>query len=170
MRLELGCGTKPTEGYVHHDRWKHSPHVDLEFDLADLPWPLESGSVDEIRAYDVFEHLAVEIEFPLESGTRSVFVPLQVQQWLDECWRILKPGGLLNMRLPAYDNPYSDRDPTHQRVFHPESFLYWCPDASGTVWKEFGRFYFGPGYNKWWHQAKASKDDSKDLVFCLVKL
>jgi hypothetical protein len=29
MKLELGCGTVPTPGYVHHDRRKHSPHIDV---------------------------------------------------------------------------------------------------------------------------------------------
>lgn len=123
----------------------------MAFDLAELPWPLEDESVDELLALDVFEHLAREIIFPPPLG--RIFVALEVQEWLDECWRVLKPGGLLEMRLPAWNNPYSWRDPTHQRVFHQESFLYWCPSAPGTVWKDFGRYYFGPDYQKWWRPA-----------------
>lgn len=149
MKLELGCGNHPTPGFVHHDRWKHSPHVDLAFELAELPWPLEDDSVDVLLALDVFEHLAEKLIFP---NGRELFVPLQVEQWLDECWRVLKPGGLLEMRLPAWNHHYSWRDPTHQRVFHQESFLYWCPEAPGTVHRDFGRYYFGPDYQKWWRQ------------------
>src|SRR5579859_1721361 len=99
MNIELGCGAHPTAGFVHHDRWKHSPHADLSFDLEQLPWPLANDSVDNLRAIDVFEHLR-----------------LDVREWLDECWRILKPNGLLTMRLPAWNNHYSYRDPTHRRV------------------------------------------------------
>ena len=71
-----------------------------------------------------------------------------VQAWLDECWRILKPGGELVLRLPAWNNPVSWRDPTHRRVFHEETFCYW--DKRHALHHDYGSFYFGPGYNKWW--------------------
>lgn len=152
MHLELGCGNHPTPGFVHHDSWKHSPHVDVEFDLSVFPWPLPTASVDKLLAIDVFEHLKCD-----------------VQVWLDECWRVLSDKGTLSMRLPAYDNPYSWRDPTHYRVFHPESFLYWCPHAKGTVWRDFGRYYFGADYAKWWDQQMVTRE-VKDLRFILCKM
>lgn len=152
FKLEVGVGQKPTPGYLHHDRWKHSPAIDLAFDLDVLPWPLGDASVTELLATDVFEHLKPE-----------------VQEWMDECWRVLTPGGTLNMRLPAYDNPYSFRDPTHKRVFHPESFLYWCPNAAGTVWKDFGQYYFGQGYAKWWEQVSVTRE-AKDIRLVLRKM
>lgn len=152
MRLELGCGNHPTPGYVHHDRWKHSPHVTVAFELEIIPWPIAEGTVDRLLATDVFEHLK-----------------LDVRVWLDECWRVLKVGGELSMRLPAFNNHYSWRDPTHQRVFHPESFLYWCPHAKGTVWQDFGRYYFGKGYTKWWDQ-KSVVTEANDLRFTLCKM
>jgi hypothetical protein len=152
IKVELGCGNKPLDGFLHCDTWKHSPHVDKAFDLEQLPWELESGSVSELRAIDVFEHLR-----------------LDVREWLDECWRVLESGGCLDMRLPAWDNPYSWRDPTHRRVFHPETFLYWCPDAPGTVWRDFGRYYWGSDYSKWWKQESV-KREFNDLRFRLVKI
>jgi len=130
----------------------HSPHIDIAFDLDTFPWPVEDGSVEMLLATDVFEHLKCD-----------------VQTWLDECWRILRRQGVLSMRLPAYDNPYSWRDPTHQRVFHQESFLYWCPQAEGTVWKDFGRYYFGPAYQKWWRQQSVIRE-VKDWRFTLCKM
>lgn len=151
MRLELGAGAKPSAGFTHHDRWKHSPHIDIAFPLEQMPWPVAAGSVEELRAIDVFEHLK-----------------LDVQVWLDECWRVLRPGSLLEFRLPAWDNPYSYRDPTHYRVFHPESFHYWCPDAPGTVWQDFGRYYFGEGYDQWWSWQGVTVEH-KDLRFKLRK-
>jgi len=151
VRLELGCGNHPTAGYLHHDKFKHSPHVDIAFPLEVIPWPFGDGEVEVILATDVFEHLR-----------------LDVQEWLDECWRVLKPGGLLDMRLPAWNNPYSWRDPTHRRVFHQESFLYWCPDAPGTVWRDFGRYYFGPDYAKWWKQESVAVE-AGDFRFKLRK-
>jgi hypothetical protein len=152
MKLELGTGNHPTPYYLHHDKWKHSPHIDVTHDLERLPWPWEDSSVEVLLATDVFEHLRLE-----------------VQEWMDECWRILIPGGTLSMRLPAFDNPYSWRDPTHRRVFHKESFLYWCPQAAGTVWQDFGRYYFGEGYTKWWQQISVMTE-CKDLRVILQKM
>lgn len=154
IKLDLGCGNRPmvAPGWVYHDRWQHSPHVHVAHDLEVLPWPWENESVIELRAFDVFEHLRLE-----------------VQQWLDECYRVLRSGdGLLDMRLPAWDNPYSYRDPTHRRVFHPESFHYWCPNAPGTVWRDFGCYYFGKSYDKWWSLVSVTRDE-KDLRFRLRK-
>jgi hypothetical protein len=124
----------------------------MAFELEEMPWPIHTGSVEVLLATDVFEHLK-----------------LDVQTWLDECWRVIRSGGRLIMRLPAYDNPYSWRDPTHQRVFHPESFLYWCPHAKGTVWRDFGQYYFGPEYQKWWTQQSVMRE-ANDLRITLCKI
>jgi hypothetical protein len=155
MKIELGCGNHPAPGYTHCDKIKHSPHVDLAFDLEQIPWPFEDASVDEILAIDVFEHLRPWV--------------VDVRGWLDECWRILKLDGVLRMRLPQWTNHYSYRDPTHYRVFHKESFLYWCPDAPGTVWQDFGRYYWGAGYNRWW-RLNSVMEEFHDLKFVMQKI
>jgi SAM-dependent methyltransferase len=154
MKLELGTGNRPTDGFVHADKFKHSPFIDVECDLEKIPWPWEDASVSHLLAIDTFEHLRPWV--------------VSVQDWLDECWRILEHGGMLEMRLPAWDNPYSWRDPTHYRVFHEESFLYWCPGAPGTVWRDFGRYYFGKDYSKWWNWRQVTRE-FKDLRFVLQK-
>lgn len=148
--LELGCGYKPLEmeGYdfTHHDRWGHSDFVDIAWDLEKLPWPWKDEQFQEVWATDVMEHLHLE-----------------VQEWLDECWRILRPDGLLRLRLAAWDNPLSYRDPTHQRVFHPQTFDYWDPDKG--LWAEFGKFYFT---ERWWRVGPATREED-DLRYLLVK-
>lgn len=146
MRLNLGCGARPILDYWNHDRTKHSEWVDVEWDLEQLPWPWIDEQFEEVLAQDVMEHLH-----------------LDVHEWLDECWRILKPGGVLKLRLPAFDHHLSYRDPTHQRVFHPESFFYW--DPTHHLWQEFGRYY--PGHDRWWsvkHQGKEAGDFRYDLT------
>ena len=90
---------------------------------------------------------------------------IDVQTWLDECWRILKPTGLLVMRLPAWTNPVSYRDPTHHRVFHEESFSYWDPDHD--LYELFGRYYFRES-DRWWKVRRAFRE-FEDLRFDLEK-
>lgn len=149
MKLELGCGMKPTPGYLHHDRIAHSPHVDIAVDLEQVPWPWPSGSCEEVLAIDVLEHLHHDIPV-----------------WLNECHRILAPGGLLDMRLPAWDNPLSYRDPTHHRFFHEETFYYW--DPSHHLFDGFGRYYFAEA-DRWW-EVEAVTREFNDLRYRMRRL
>ncbi len=195
VKLELGCGNSPTPGYVHHDRIRHAGHVDVACDLRDRPWPFVAGTrdgepsvgvsdlpdrwrayfkhkaevdaagyslhlippqlfvpedafVDEILALDVFEHVSVDIAF-----------------WLDECWRLLKPGGTLEMRLPAWDHALSYRDPTHLRVFHPQTFDYW--DPNNELHAAFGGIYFAETA-RWWAVHSVTRENN-DLRYRLSK-
>ena len=39
MKLELGWRTQPTPGFVHYDKHRHAPHVDVAHDLDVAPGP-----------------------------------------------------------------------------------------------------------------------------------
>jgi SAM-dependent methyltransferase len=147
-RLELGVGMKPLfTDSLHHDRIMHSSHVHIAHDLEKLPWPF--GQFDEIWAIDVMEHLR-----------------LDPQKWLDECHRHLTSGGRLEIRVPAWDNPLSYRDPTHRRVFHEESFYYWDPRTD--LYADFGRYYFAESA-LWWNVQEVRRE-ANDIRVSLVKL
>ena len=148
--LELGCGVHPTPDAVHHDRIKHSPWVDIAHDLDVLPYPFQDGEYDTVIALDVMEHTHLEIDV-----------------WLNELWRIMAEGGTLILRLPAWDNPVSWRDPTHRKVFHEETFDYW--DKSKQLHKDYGFFYFQEA-NKWWKILSVTRANGNDLGFVLQKV
>jgi len=145
--LELGCGVRPTAGAIHHDRIAHSAHVDVAHDLNQLPWPWANEAFDEVLAFDVLEHLM-----------------LDVADWLNEAWRILRPGGRLRLRLPAFDNPVSYRDPTHKRVFHDETFYYnaaWDQNAQAYGYYDYrGGFHWVtfPWLNTWNNQNSFARN------------
>lgn len=148
--LELGVGHRPRAGAtVRHDRLRHSDHVDVAHDLEILPWPWSDEEFDEIWAFDVFEHLRLE-----------------VQIWLDECWRILKPAGLLKMQMPAWDHWTSWVDPTHRRPFHERTFDYW--DRSTEFWRHYGSFYFADS-NRWWTVKANRRSPDGAIHFILLK-
>jgi hypothetical protein len=46
MKILLGCGDEVREGWVHHDLWRHSPHVQVVHDLAERPWPWPNSSAE----------------------------------------------------------------------------------------------------------------------------
>ena len=108
MRVNLGCGARPEPGYVNVDAVKQDG-VDVVHDLDVFPWPFGGGDVDEVRAFDVYEH----VDYPLE--------------FMGECHRILRPGGTLYIHTAYWKNPCSYTDPTHKRFLTEQSWDYWIP-------------------------------------------
>lgn len=75
IRLNLGAGNSPIPGYVNLD-------LKTGTDVRKLPY--EDGTVDEIRASHVLEHISLH-------ETLAV-----VRHWVN----VLKPGGLLKIAVP----------------------------------------------------------------------
>jgi predicted SAM-dependent methyltransferase len=124
--LVLGCGMRPVEGAINHDHSYHSDHVDMVWDLDQVPWPLPDFRFKRVIALDVFEHLKID-----------------VVDWVNECWRVLEVGGEVVLRVAAWDNPVSYRDPTHRRFFHEETFYYF--DPRHQLYHDYGLVYYGVG-------------------------
>lgn len=110
MRLNLGAGCRPMNGWVNVDRVP-LPGIDQVWDLDMKVWPIDSGSVEAIRARDVFEHVNDAVVF------------------MTECHRILVDGGDLWIRTPNVQLNMGDAftDPTHRRFPTWDSFNYWIP-------------------------------------------
>lgn len=108
MIKRLICGPGPRwekkEGDVFIDRIKF-PNVDVVHDLT-LQWPFEKDMFDHVSAVHVVEHLPNLIHF------------------MNEAWRVLKPGGSLYIETPlAGVNPDLEfSDPTHVRCYRIHTF------------------------------------------------
>ncbi|NIV33076.1 MAG: methyltransferase domain-containing protein [Anaerolineae bacterium] len=98
--VNLGSGRTPkTANHILVDRIPY-PEVDIVHDLEVYPWPLEDNCCDCIVANHLLEHLHDTCAF------------------MDECWRILRPGGVLHIEVPDAAYPkYAWSDPTHVRPF-----------------------------------------------------
>jgi predicted SAM-dependent methyltransferase len=83
LRLHLGCGPTHLEGWVNVDLVSTGP--DLAWDLS-RPVPFPDGSVDAI----FHEHLLEHLPLPAAIG------------FLDECHRLLRPGGVLRIGVPDF--------------------------------------------------------------------
>lgn len=106
MRLNLGCGSDPVTGMVNVDLVA-LPAVDVVHDLDVAPWPWADGSVREILAKDVFEHVDQPVRFMTESH------------------RVLEPGGTLLMKTPHFRHQDAFTDPTHRRFCTEHTWDYW---------------------------------------------
>jgi SAM-dependent methyltransferase len=97
------------------------PHVkpDVVCNLEKFPWPWETDSVAEIYSHHVFEHFD------------------NVVGIMNECWRILEPGGFLECFVPFGPTFAQMQDPTHKRswtdttinffLLGHDSNIYGCP-------------------------------------------
>src|SRR3990172_1471540 len=85
MKLNLGCGKKPLEGYINVDILKLKG-VDRVVDLNKrLPW--KDDSIDEVFGDNVLEHLDNPLKF------------------MDEVFRILRHEGRARFIVPYYSQP-----------------------------------------------------------------
>ena len=84
VRLELGSGRSPAEGFLHCAGYL-APHIDFVFEL-ERRWIFPLASVDTIRAHHLIEHLS----------HRSV--QAVVARWVAS----LKPGGVLELKTPNF--------------------------------------------------------------------
>lgn len=107
VKLNVGCGAWIRDGWVNVDN-VDLPGVDVIHDLDVQPWPFETGSVERIEAWQVFEHLWEPVGF----------------MW--EAWRVLQPGGVLFVATPHWQSRNAHTDPTHKRFCTEETFDYWC--------------------------------------------
>ena len=150
MKLNLGCGNDILEGYINHDLVKHRDDINYAFDLEDKDWYLQLGQIvkglddlpvevnidlfDEIRAFDVLEHLNDPINF------------------MDNCWELLKKDGILNIKVCGWQNPNFHVDPTHKHAYDIKSFDYF--DPSTQLGQDYGyytdkRWQIQDGYPKY---------------------
>jgi hypothetical protein len=97
MNLDLGCGTHKRSGFVGVDI-SSDCGADIVHDLRVRPWPFPNVSVDEVHCSHFFEHL-----------TGAERVP-----FMEELYRILKPGATVKMITPYWTSMGAVQDPTHQ--------------------------------------------------------
>jgi SAM-dependent methyltransferase len=126
IRLDLGCGPNKKEGFIGVDR-KPFKGVDCVLDLT-AQWTWRDATVDEIHSSHFVEHL--------DADERVDFV--------NECWRVLKPGGFATIIAPYAFSERAYGDLTHK----------WPPVVG----------FWGQYLNKAWREANAPHSNYADAV------
>jgi hypothetical protein len=131
LKLDLGCGQTPKEGFEGVDRY--AADAAHKIDLFKFPWPWADNSVEALHCSHFLEHIpAREVE------ERDLRAGADRERWLDqdmlcafmdECWRVLQHEGTLQVVVPCGRSNRGFQDPTHRRFFVEESFAYF--------WKEW---------------------------------
>lgn len=151
LKINLGCGSEPDLGPEWRNvDWLELPGVDVVHNLLQLPYPFEDGSAKYIKAIDLLEHLPNYT--PDNQATAIVFV--------EECHRILAPGGELVIQVPHWNSPNMWIDPSHVRGFDPRSMDYFDPDT------DFGKWY---GYYSKCKFRVSATEANGNVTFTMVK-
>lgn len=115
--LNLGCGDQIIEGFVNIDVAGENVMI---HDL-NTRWPFEDSSVEFIIAHDIFEHLH-----------NKIFT-------MNEAYRVLRPGSVIEIVVPTTGGPGAFQDPTHVSFWNERSFLYY---EKGSAYRErFAKSY-----------------------------
>ena len=98
-KLQIGCGPNPLEGWLNTDVSSTLRKGSPMFMDAGEPFPIPDASFDYVYSEHLFEHLTYQ----------------QASNMLRECFRILKPNGVIRIATPdlkflvdLYEHPEKD--------------------------------------------------------------
>lgn len=116
----LGSGELYVEGVTNVDLF--AIRADVRHDLNEYPYPFPDSCFDEIRAYNLIEHL------------NDVIVAMR------EIHRIASDGCLVKIRVPHFRSACLYEDLTHRHGFAWRSFDIFV--EGGTVYGNYADFRF----------------------------
>lgn len=146
MKINLGCGKQKKYDFINVDiSAKCNP--DVVMDITQFPYPWEN--VQEIELDNLAEHIEP-----------NMFIKV-----INECHRVLVPGGTMWIRVPLLreDNLVAAfTDPTHINYFTEGTFDYW--DVNHARYHTFGKDY---GILPW--SRREQQINLPFLEICLTK-
>lgn len=144
LRIDLGCGPHPREGFVGVDMFKMD-NVSIICNLAKSKWPFKDNSVDEAHAAHFIEHLT------------NLNDKWERTHFFNELHRVLKVGAKATLIFPHWCSNRYYGDPTHKEPFSEMGFYYLSKEwrmsqapHSDAKWQKGGYncdFEAGWGYN-----------------------
>lgn len=152
LKLDLACGQSPREGFEGVDYF--APNAKHQVDLFKYPWPWADSSVDELQASHFIEHIPdrevslwdTSVPCPCAKKCHGLYGPHQrtpcvectaahpyagmdmLFAFFSECYRILKPNGLMHVVCPSVRSERAFQDPTHRRFIAQATFFYLSAD------------------------------------------
>ena len=144
MKLDLGSGLQPAEGFEGVDRMPGTHHT-LELGTG-LPWPWADDSIEALRSSHFIEHVQACDVFVTDYA-RARAVDHQGDppgSWVDalvhffnEAFRVVVPGGSFELIWPAAQGSRAFQDPTHRRFIPSDQLQYWNREFRRVMRLEF---------------------------------
>lgn len=151
IRLDIGCGENKNPGFVGIDILPLKG-VDIVWDLETFPWPLPDECVLTATASHVLEHI---------NPAKGTFL-----KFMDEIWRIMKPGGQFAFVVPHASSHGYQQDPTHINMINETTMHYFDPDPEG---RNIGQQLYGFYRPKPWKIERQYYHPEANLEVLLTK-
>ncbi len=157
IRLDIACGANKNPGFVGLDI-QPLEGVDIVHDLLQFPWPLPDESVLMAVCSHFVEHIPKVQIYQGTDGLMHTWFPLI--RFMDEVWRVMKPGGELAIAAPHGHSLGFLQDPTHASGLCEVTWVYFDPSHP------FYNFY----RPKPWRVRLVNWDPSANLEVVMQKL
>jgi SAM-dependent methyltransferase len=129
--LDLGCGGNPRNPFGAERVYGIDLIPGLDFSSVGVEYlqlkqdfilPFADNSLDTVSGFDFLEHLSRAWRKDL--GTNEFI------HFMNEVFRVLKPGGVALFVTPAFPSRMAFSDPTHQNIITCETIRYFIgPDS-----------------------------------------
>jgi len=154
--LDLGCGENKRPGCIGVD-FRKVNGVDIEQNLTLFPWKnIPTGVADVVYSSHLMEHINPDSPDPRLAGLIDLMLEKKMItanevtdyvgdykfvggmiRFMDEVWRVLKPGGQFISTFPYAGSFGYFQDPTHVCPINHVTLSYFDPFAKDST----GRFY-----------------------------
>lgn len=125
MKLNLACGNLRKPDYINVDNNPTCQPDKLHDIIYGIPYSDET--VEEILCEHFIEHLDGE----------------QFIRFFNECWRVLKVGGKLEIAAPYHSMKWAIIDPSHKRFISEHSFDFFMNRDYNSVTAGVKGWYLG---------------------------
>ena len=133
--LDLGCGPSPQNLFnatneVGLDLVENEKNNVIKCHLGFEKFPFEDNSFDYLTAYDLLEHIPRFSEIS-KNGPPFIFL-------MNECFRVLKNGGVFLSMTPIYPYLGAFQDPTHNNIMTVDTLKVYFSDQKIDIAKHYG--------------------------------
>lgn len=147
LKINVGCGRDYREGWVNTDV-SEDVRCDYLCDIGKQFLPASEEEAELVYISGVLEQI----------GPNSELIHA-----FNECWRVLKPGGIIQIVVPNAKYAIAHRDPMDIRKFTPDTFRYFIEDTQ--EYRHYGSVYgFKP-----WHDLHIEENQRHILTVTMRK-
>jgi SAM-dependent methyltransferase len=159
VKIDLGCGENKQHGCVGVD-FRKLPGVDVVQNLTIFPWlAIPDQCADVVMSSHLLEHINPDTPDPRLAGLIDLLLDKSLvknadvaryvgeyrflggfTRFMDEVWRILKPGGQFLSTFPYGGSPGSWHDPTHVNPITHVTLAYFDPLAVDSGGNQYGLY------------------------------
>ena len=136
IAVDLGCGPNPMNRFNANkaygvDLYEDNEEGVLKCRLGFEKIPFDDNSLDYLTAYDLLEHIP---RYSDNSEVKNVpFIYL-----MNECYRVLRKGGLFLSMTPIYPYLGAFQDPTHNNIMTVGTFKKYFSNEKYEIAKHYG--------------------------------